>query len=134
LQQVILNLIMNAIEAMSEVSEGLRELRISTRRAESDGVLITVSDSGPGLPQASPERLFEAFYTTKSSGLGMGVVNLPLDRRSAWRPVMGGAERTPRRCLLHNTADRRKIARQAGVVGGLVACETPNDLKGTYAC
>jgi signal transduction histidine kinase len=73
LQQVILNLIMNAIEAMSEVSEGSRELQISTRRADSDGVLITVSDSGPGMPQASPEQLFEAFYTTKASGLGMGL-------------------------------------------------------------
>ena len=73
LQQVILNLIMNAIEAMSEVREGPRELLISTREVESDGVLVAVSDSGPGLPQASPERIFEAFYTTKSSGLGMGL-------------------------------------------------------------
>jgi PAS domain S-box-containing protein len=73
LQQVMLNLIMNAIEAMSEVREGSRELLISTRRTESDGVLITVCDSGPGLPQANPERLFEAFYTTKSNGLGMGL-------------------------------------------------------------
>jgi PAS domain S-box-containing protein len=72
-QQVILNLIMNAIEAMSEVGEGSRELLISTSEAESGGVLVTVSDSGPGLPQADPERLFEAFYTTKASGLGMGL-------------------------------------------------------------
>ena len=73
LQQVILNLIMNAIEAMSEVSEGSRELLISTSEAESGGVLVAVSDTGPGLPQANPERLFEAFYTTKASGLGMGL-------------------------------------------------------------
>ena len=73
LQQVMLNLIMNAIEAMSEVREGSRELLISTSNAEPDGVLVTVSDTGPGLPQADPERLFEAFYTTKSSGLGMGL-------------------------------------------------------------
>jgi C4-dicarboxylate-specific signal transduction histidine kinase len=73
LQQVMLNLIMNAIEAMSEVAEGSRELLISTSKAESGSVLVTVSDSGPGLPQAYPERLFEAFYTTKSSGLGMGL-------------------------------------------------------------
>jgi C4-dicarboxylate-specific signal transduction histidine kinase len=73
LQQVILNLIMNAIEAMSEVSEGSRELFIGTGEAESGGVLVTVSDSGPGLPQADPERLFEAFYTTKANGLGMGL-------------------------------------------------------------
>ena len=73
LQQVILNLIMNAIEAMSEVSEGSRELLISTSKAESDGVLVAVSDSGPGLPPGEPERIFEAFYTTKASGLGMGL-------------------------------------------------------------
>jgi len=73
LQQVILNLIMNAIEAMSEVTEGPRELSITTSKAESGGVLVAVSDSGPGLPQANPERLFDAFYTTKPSGLGMGL-------------------------------------------------------------
>ena len=73
LQQVILNLIMNAIEAMSEVKEGPRELSITTSKAESDGVLVAVSDSGPGLPPASLARIFEAFYTTKASGLGMGL-------------------------------------------------------------
>jgi C4-dicarboxylate-specific signal transduction histidine kinase len=73
LQQVILNLIMNAIEAMSEVTEKPRELLISTSKAEADGVLVAVSDSGPGLPQANREHVFEAFYTTKASGLGMGL-------------------------------------------------------------
>jgi PAS domain S-box-containing protein len=73
LQQVILNLVMNAVEAMSEVLEGPRELLISTSRSEADGVLVAVSDSGPGLPQANPGHLFDAFYTTKTSGLGMGL-------------------------------------------------------------
>lgn len=73
LQQVILNLIMNAIEATSEVSEGSRELLISTSKQEPDGVLITIRDSGLGLPEVNPERIFEAFYTTKPSGLGMGL-------------------------------------------------------------
>ncbi len=72
-QQVILNLMMNAIEAMSEVREGPRELSISTGRAEPDGVLIAVSDTGPGLPRPGVERVFDAFYTTKPSGLGMGL-------------------------------------------------------------
>ena len=71
LQQVILNLIMNAIEAMGEVTEGSRQLSISTE--EADGVLVAVSDSGHGLPQADPERIFEAFHTTKAAGLGMGL-------------------------------------------------------------
>jgi PAS domain S-box-containing protein len=73
LQQVILNLIMNAIEAMSEVGDGPRELSISTSKAGLDGVLIAVSDTGPGLSRTNPERIFEAFYTTKSEGLGMGL-------------------------------------------------------------
>ncbi|HEU4498351.1 MAG TPA: ATP-binding protein [Sphingomicrobium sp.] len=73
LQQVILNLIINAVEAMSGVSEGARELLISTARAASDGAVVAVRDSGPGLAPANLERLFEAFYTTKSSGLGMGL-------------------------------------------------------------
>jgi PAS domain S-box-containing protein len=73
LQQVILNLTMNAVEAMSGVNEGLRDLLISTGKAESGGVLVAVRDSGPGLTPATLEHLFEAFYTTKPSGLGMGL-------------------------------------------------------------
>jgi PAS domain S-box-containing protein len=73
LQQAILNLIINAIEAMCNVSEGARELLISTGKAESGGVLVAVRDTGPGMGAASPERMFEAFYTTKPGGLGMGL-------------------------------------------------------------
>ena len=73
LQQVILNLIVNAVEAMSGVDAGARELLISTGRAEPDGVLVAVRDTGPGLAPATLDRLFEAFYTTKPSGLGMGL-------------------------------------------------------------
>jgi PAS domain S-box-containing protein len=73
LQQVMLNLIVNAVEAMSSVSEGARELLISTALAGSSGVLVSVRDSGPGLAPANLERLFEAFYTTKPNGLGLGL-------------------------------------------------------------
>jgi signal transduction histidine kinase len=73
LQQVILNLIMNAIESMSEVSERSRALLISTSKSEPRGVLVAISDSGLGLPPASLARIFEPFYTTKSNGLGMGL-------------------------------------------------------------
>ena len=73
LQQVILNLIMNAIEALSEVSEGSRELVISTSETDPDGVLVAVGDSGPGLPPAGLARVFEPFFTTKANGLGMGL-------------------------------------------------------------
>jgi len=73
LQQVILNLIINAIEAMSGISEGARELLISTGEVESTRVLVAVRDSGPGLAPVPLEHLFEAFYTTKPSGLGLGL-------------------------------------------------------------
>jgi C4-dicarboxylate-specific signal transduction histidine kinase len=71
LQQVMLNLILNAIDAMSGVDDGARDLLISTGAGESGGVLVTVRDSGPGLP--SIEHVFEAFYTTKVTGVGMGL-------------------------------------------------------------
>jgi PAS domain S-box-containing protein len=72
LQQVMLNLVINAVEAMSGVGEGPRELRISTEHTE-EGVLVAVRDSGPGLTAGTLERLFDAFYTTKPGGLGMGL-------------------------------------------------------------
>jgi len=73
LQQVILNLVVNALQAMSGADEGARELLISTGTSESDGVVVAVRDSGPGLPASSAERLFDAFYTTKADGMGMGL-------------------------------------------------------------
>jgi signal transduction histidine kinase len=72
LQQVMLNLMMNAIEAMSPMSDERRELLVSTQ-TEAGCVLVAVRDTGPGLPEVAIERAFEAFYTTKSSGLGMGL-------------------------------------------------------------
>jgi signal transduction histidine kinase len=73
LQQVILNLIVNAIQAIGAVAEGPRELFITTARAQPNGVLVAVKDSGPGVAPASLERLFDPFYTTKPGGLGMGL-------------------------------------------------------------
>jgi PAS domain S-box-containing protein len=73
LQQVLLNLTMNAIEAMSGNGEAPRELAIMSARADAGGVLIDVADSGPGLSAASRDRLFQAFQTTKPQGMGMGL-------------------------------------------------------------
>jgi C4-dicarboxylate-specific signal transduction histidine kinase len=73
LQQAVLNLILNAVEAMSTVDEGVRELSISTERSPTNGVLVAVRDSGPGIDPEHFERVFDAFYTTKSSGVGMGL-------------------------------------------------------------
>jgi C4-dicarboxylate-specific signal transduction histidine kinase len=72
LQQVLLNLIINAIEAMRDVGEEERELLISSRN-EPDGVSVEVRDSGPGFAPAALECVFEAFYTTKPDGLGLGL-------------------------------------------------------------
>ena len=73
LQQVVLNLILNAVEALSTVGAGPRELLISTEQTRSGGVHVSVRDSGPGIDPDHVDRAFEAFYTTKSSGLGMGL-------------------------------------------------------------
>ena len=72
LQQVILNLIMNAVEAVSTV-DGPRDLFISTAKHESDSMLLTVRDSGRGLDPEKIEQIFDAFYTTKPEGMGMGL-------------------------------------------------------------
>jgi signal transduction histidine kinase len=71
LQQVILNLMLNAVEAMSEVK--LRELSVTSAKDESNGVLVTIRDSGVGLEATALDRLFDAFYTTKPHGMGIGL-------------------------------------------------------------
>jgi PAS domain S-box-containing protein len=73
LQQVMLNLIVNAIQSMSGVEDGNRELHISTVSIEREGVCVAVRDTGHGLRPESLPRLFEPFYTTKPEGLGMGL-------------------------------------------------------------
>jgi PAS domain S-box-containing protein len=73
LQQVMLNLILNAVEALSGTREGLRDLLISSEEGGANGVRVAVQDSGPGLPPGSFEHLFDAFYTTKPGGMGMGL-------------------------------------------------------------
>ena len=73
LQQVILNLIMNAVEAMSGMGDGDRELSITTIRNTSNSVSVSVQDSGPGLDPKTMDRMFDAFFTTKSKGMGMGL-------------------------------------------------------------
>jgi PAS domain S-box-containing protein len=73
LQQVVLNLILNAVEAMGSIEEGVRELSITTKQHEAGGVLVAVGDSGPGIDSKYLDRVFDAFYTTKSTGVGMGL-------------------------------------------------------------
>ena len=73
IQQVIVNLAMNAIQAMSHVAPELRRLRIATAMADTGHVIVHVEDSGPGIAAESLPRLFERFYSTKSGGMGMGL-------------------------------------------------------------
>jgi two-component system sensor kinase FixL len=73
LDQVLLNLITNAIEAMAAVQDGPRELTVSTARGDADHVVVEVRDTGPGFDQDSFGRLFNSFYTTKPEGMGMGL-------------------------------------------------------------
>ena len=75
LQQVIMNLIMNSIDAMKDV-DGTRELTIKSQRAENE-LLVSVSDTGVGLPPQQADQIFNAFFTTKLQGTGMG---LPISR------------------------------------------------------
>jgi PAS domain S-box-containing protein len=73
LQQVIINLVMNGIEAMQPVTDRPRELVIRSRQDETEQVLVGVTDCGVGIPAENVDRLFNAFFTTKSSGMGMGL-------------------------------------------------------------
>ena len=74
LQQVIMNLILNAVEAMSSDEKGARELSIRIEQGQAGGgVLVEVRDSGPGIDPGHLERVFEPFYTTKASGVGIGL-------------------------------------------------------------
>jgi signal transduction histidine kinase len=73
LQQVILNLIMNAVEAMRAVSDRARVLRVRTEQQSSASIVVVVQDSGVGLDSEHLSRLFEPFYTTKVQGIGMGL-------------------------------------------------------------
>jgi signal transduction histidine kinase len=73
LQQVLLNLIVNGVEAMNGVTERTRELSVSSTLADPSGVLVAIKDTGPGLDSAVAERMFQPFFTTKPDGLGMGL-------------------------------------------------------------
>jgi two-component system sensor kinase FixL len=73
LQQVLMNLILNAMEAMSDRPESERDLLVRTATNGQRRVEISVTDSGPGIPQEKLPRLFESFFTTKENGMGLGL-------------------------------------------------------------
>jgi PAS domain S-box-containing protein len=85
-QQVVLNLILNAIEAMDSVAAGARKLAVSTEQTKTGGARVAVRDSGPGIDPEHRERVFQAFYTTKPSGTGMGlsICRSIIDAHGGW--------------------------------------------------
>jgi C4-dicarboxylate-specific signal transduction histidine kinase len=95
LQQVIINLVMNAFEAMQSITDRPRELVIQSRQDETQQLLVSVTDCGVGISAENADRLFNAFFTTKSNGMGMGLSIC----RSSWKAVvaaLGHRKRTPR--------------------------------------
>ena len=99
LQQVILNLILNAVEAMSEMSEGSREMLITTDKNESGDVLVAVREFGPGAGAGCPRATLQGLLHDQAERLGAGAVDLPFDHRSAWRTIVGERQCAPRRGL-----------------------------------
>jgi signal transduction histidine kinase len=98
LEQVLLNLIMNAIEATHARSDRLRELEVTSEQEEPDRIAAAVRDSGVGIDSENMDRLFEPFFTAKTSGMGMGlsisrtVIERHGGRLSAVpKPAAGGA-------------------------------------------
>ena len=73
IQQVLVNLIRNALDAMQEINREDRSLKITTSQATHDLLEVTVCDSGPGIPIEEEDKVFDAFFSTKSNGMGMGL-------------------------------------------------------------
>jgi signal transduction histidine kinase len=73
LQQLIFNLVMNAIEAMSSTADGSRILRLRSEATETGECIVAIEDSGPGIEPETLKRIFEPFFTSKSKGMGMGL-------------------------------------------------------------
>jgi signal transduction histidine kinase len=98
LQQVMMNLITNSIAAMKDV-DGRRELAIKSQRAEDGQIAVCISDSGVGLPPQQADQIFNAFFTTKRDGTGMG---LPISRTTNHiTAALWAADNSPRGASFH---------------------------------
>ena len=107
LQQVLLNLLLNGLEAMSAVADRPRELVISTQRDAADRVRVAVQDSGSGIDPDLVNRMFDAFYTTKRSGLGMGLsISRTIVEQHGGRLWARVQRRSRRDVLLHRLGNR----------------------------
>jgi hypothetical protein len=121
LLQVMVNLIINAIEAMSPHAAGARDLLIRTVKTKSGSVLVAVCDSGPGVDPANLERIFDAYFTTKADGLGMGLSAARSSRRMGDDCRRPGAR--PRAPSCNSPYRRARTAhRELVLVGASRAC------------
>jgi signal transduction histidine kinase len=105
LQQVMMNLMINGIEAMKEM-DGTRELAIRSQRAEHEQVMVSVSDTGVGLPPQQGDQIFNAFFTTKPHGTGMGLsISRSIVESHGGR--LWAADNSPRGARFHLTLPTR---------------------------
>jgi len=110
LQQVLMNLIMNSIDAMKE-AEGMRSLAIKSQRADNEQVMLSVSDSGVGLPPDQADQIFNAFFTTKLEGSGMGLrISRSIVESHGGR--LWAADNAPRGASFHFTLPTKAEARE----------------------
>ncbi len=114
LQQVVLNLILNAVEAMSRSNEPARELRIRTELDGPGSVLVAVQDSGPGLEPESSGAALRRILHNQGGRHGYGAIDLPFDHRGACRPRLGHAKPTPGRGLSIHAASASHIVKPDG--------------------
>jgi C4-dicarboxylate-specific signal transduction histidine kinase len=110
LQQVVMNLIMNSIDAMKDV-DGTRELTINSRRGENEQLVVSVSDTGVGLPPKQADQIFNAFFTTKPNGTGMGLrISRSIVESHGGR--LWAADNSPRGASFYFTLPRAGTAQQ----------------------
>ena len=111
LQQVLMNLIMNSIDAMKDV-EGTRELTINSQRGENEQLMLSISDTGVGLPPQQADQIFNAFFTTKPHGTGMGLrISRSIVESHGGR--LWAADNSPRGASFYFTLPSRGEAQQA---------------------
>ena len=120
LQQVLLNLIMNAIQAMEAVTDRSRELTVSVARAEPDRVQVAIEDTGPGLDPTIAQRIFEPFFTTKPDGLGMGL-SICRSIIEAHGGTLWVSPRAPHGTALHFTIPRSRCSVAAQATRGFLS-------------